>query len=146
MDILIINGPNLNLLGTREPGIYGDHSFEVYFKSLLKAYPDHALSYFQSNHEGAIVDRLHEEGFEPGGIIINGGAYSHTSLAIADAIRAIDRPVIAVHISNTFAREDFRHNDFLAPVCLGMITGMGLDGYRLAVDHLVAREKELDGQ
>jgi 3-dehydroquinate dehydratase-2 len=140
MDILIINGPNLNLLGTREPGIYGDQIFEAYFETLVRAFPDHVLSHFQSNHEGAIVDRLHADGFSPGGIVINGGAYSHTSLAIADAIRAIERPVVGVHISNTFAREAFRHTDFLAPVCKGMVIGLGLDGYRRAVEHLLRQE------
>jgi 3-dehydroquinate dehydratase-2 len=137
MDILIINGPNLNLLGKREPGIYGNQSFAEYFVMLEAAFPDHALTHFQSNHEGAVVDKLHEVGFEPGGIVINGGAYSHTSVAIADAIRAIQRPVVAVHISNTFAREGFRHSDLLAPVCVGLIAGLGMDGYRLAVSHLV---------
>jgi len=137
MKIGIINGPNLNLLGVREPEIYGDMSFEEYMKELSSAYADVEFSYFQSNVEGEIINHLHEEGFSADGLIINAGAYSHTSYAIADAINAIKSPVIEVHISNTFKREAFRHIDVLAPVCEGCIVGLGLDGYQLAVEYLI---------
>jgi 3-dehydroquinate dehydratase-2 len=139
MHIQILNGPNLNLLGVREPGIYGKLTFEEEFEQLHRDFPGLQLAYAQSNHEGELIDRLHEVGFSPGGIVINGGAFSHTSIALADAIRAIQRPVVAVHISNTFARESFRHVDLLAPVCVGLIAGLGLDGYRLAIDFLLRR-------
>ncbi len=137
MDILILNGPNLNLLGRREPGVYGNQSFEAWFAGLPAAYPEHAFQHFQSNHEGALIDRLHADGFTPGGVVINAGGLSHTSVALADAVRAISRPVVAVHISNTFAREAFRHTDLLAPACAGLIAGLGLEGYRLAVEYLI---------
>jgi len=145
MHIQILNGPNLNLLGVREPGIYGLKTFEEQFEQLHREFPGLELAYAQSNHEGELIDRLHEVGFSPGGIVINGGAFSHTSLALADAIRAIQRPVVAVHISNTFAREAFRHQDVLAPVCVGLIAGLGMDGYRLAVDFLYRRYGQESG-
>lgn len=136
MHILIINGPNLNLLGTREPTIYGTVSFESYFSELKNLHSDIVLSYFQSNHEGSIIDKLHEFGFKCDGIILNAGAYSHTSFAIADAISAISAPVVEVHISNTFAREEFRHSDVLTGKCKGLICGLGLEGYTLAISYI----------
>jgi 3-dehydroquinate dehydratase II len=139
MHILILNGPNLNLLGVREPSIYGSKTFEEEFELLHGVFPKLEMTYAQSNHEGEIIDRLHEMGFSPGGIVMNAGALSHSSIAIADAIRAITRPVVAVHVSNTFAREEFRHRDVLAPVCEGLIAGLGMDGYRLAIDFLVRK-------
>lgn len=137
MDILIINGPNLNLLGVREPGIYGSRGFDSYLEELRSLYPTINLEYYQSNHEGDIIDKLHEKGFSYGGIVLNAGAYTHTSLAIADAISAINTPVIEVHISNVHKREAVRHHSFIAPVCKGTICGFGLDSYRLAVEHLI---------
>ncbi len=137
MNILILNGPNLNLLGIREKSIYGDVSFEKYFNSLSKKYPNDNLIYFQSNSEGDIVTEIQKRGFgEVDGIILNAAAYTHTSLAIADAISAVSTPVIEVHISNIFKRETVRHNSFIAPVCVGSISGFGLDSYRLAVEAL----------
>jgi len=132
--IQIINGPNLNLLGKREPSVYGNQSFEVYFDELKTKYPQVELSYFQSNVEGEIVNKLHEVGFDFDGIIINAGAYTHTSIAIADAIRAIKTPAIEVHISNVFQREAYRHSSYLSEVCKGCILGFGLDSYRLAIE------------
>lgn len=140
MKITIINGPNLNLLGKREPGIYGSLSFEEYFKKLQGKYEDIELSYFQSNHEGEIIDCIQQKGFTDNAIIINGGAFTHTSVAIADAIRAVDAVVIEVHISNTFARESFRHHSYLSPVCKGVIAGFGLNSYELAVQYLIMRD------
>ena len=137
MKICIINGPNLNLLGKREPEIYGNTTFEDYMNTLKQKFPNVELTYFQSNWEGGIVDKLHEIGFSFDGIIINAGAYSHTSIAIADAISAITTPVVEVHISNTFAREEFRHNDVLTSKCKGLIVGLGLDGYSLAVTYFL---------
>lgn len=133
MNIAIVNGPNLNLLGERESAIYGEQSFEEYFVNLQKQFPRVHFSYFQSNIEGEIINHLHKIGFDFDGIILNAGAYTHTSIAIADAIRAIKTPVIEVHISNTAARESFRHHSYLSPYCKGIITGFGLDSYRLAV-------------
>ena len=115
--ILIINGPNLNLLGKREPGVYGNQSFDEYFQVLKKKYPDAGLEYFQSNHEGALIDKIHETGFSYDGIVLNAGAYTHTSVAIADAIRAVTTPVVEVHISNIHKREAFRHHSFLSEAC-----------------------------
>lgn len=132
MKLVIINGPNLNLLGRREPGIYGNTPFERYLDELRSKF-DVELEYFQSNSEGELVDKLQQVGFLADGIVLNAGAYTHTSVAMADAVRAIDAPVIEVHISNTAAREEFRHHSYLAPVCLGVITGFGLDSYELAV-------------
>ena len=133
MRVIIINGPNLNLLGQREPSVYGADSFEAYFATLQRAYPQLELSYFQSNHEGALLDKLHEVGFSYDGIILNAGAYTHTSLALADAIRSLSTPVIEVHLSNTAAREEYRHTSYIAPVVRGTITGFGILSYRLAL-------------
>ncbi|MGB4415419.1 MAG: type II 3-dehydroquinate dehydratase [Paludibacter sp.] len=134
--IQIINGPNLNLLGKREPGVYGNQSFESFFEELKAKYPQMELFYFQSNSEGAIIDKIHETGFTLDGIILNAGAYTHTSVAIADAIRSVAAPVIEVHISNVFKRETFRHHSYLSEVCKGCIVGFGMDSYRLAVEAL----------
>lgn len=134
MRVIIINGPNLNLLGQREPSVYGVDSFEAYFATLQQAYPQLELSYFQSNHEGALLDKLHEVGFSYDGIILNAGAYTHTSVALHDAIRAITTPVVEVHISNTFAREAFRHHSYIAAVAKGVIVGFGMESYRLALE------------
>lgn len=134
--ILIINGPNLNLLGKREPGVYGNQSFEEYLKILQEKFKDtFSIEYFQSNHEGAIIDKIHEVGFSIDGIVLNAGAFTHTSVAIADAIRAISSPVIEVHISNTHQRESFRHHSFLSAAVKGVILGFGMDSYRLALEH-----------
>lgn len=138
MNITIINGPNLNLLGVREPGIYGSKGFDSYLEELRKRYPQVDIAYFQSNHEGDIIDMLHEVGFgATDGIVLNAGAYTHTSLAIADAISAIKVPVIEVHISNVHAREEVRHHSMISGVCRGVIAGFGLDSYRLALEHLL---------
>ncbi|MEY4926997.1 MAG: hypothetical protein RI894_1433 [Bacteroidota bacterium] len=133
MQIHIINGPNLNLLGLREPSIYGSRSFAVYFDELKTFFLAVDLHYFQSNHEGELIDYLQEVGFSSGGIVLNAGGYTHTSIALRDAIAAIQTPVVEVHISNVFARETFRHQSLIAPVCVGSISGLGLQGYRLAV-------------
>lgn len=131
---MIINGPNLNLLGKREPEIYGSDSFETYFNNLQKKYSKIDLSYFQSNIEGEIIDRLHQVGFSYDGIILNAAAYTHTSVGIGDAVKAIEAPVIEVHISNVYAREDYRHHSFIAPNAKGVITGFGLKSYDLAIE------------
>lgn len=142
MDILILNGPNLNLLGVREPGIYGNRNFDGFLDELRRRYPEHKLHYCQSNHEGDIIDRLQEYGFGMvGGIVLNAGAYTHTSLAIADCISAISVPVVEVHISNVHSREEVRHHSMISGVCRGVIAGFGLDSYRLAVEALVESEK-----
>ena len=133
--IAIINGPNLNLLGKREPTIYGNISFETYFEELCNKFTNFQLVYKQSNVEGEIINYLHEFGFNYDGIILNAGAFTHTSIAIADAISAIDAKVIEVHISNTFARESFRHHSYLTPVCVGCIVGFGLKSYDLALQY-----------
>jgi len=135
--IQIINGPNLNLLGKREPGVYGTQSFEEYFEELKKLFPDVELHYFQSNTEGEIINKIHETGFSFDGIVINAGAYTHTSVAIADAIRSIKTPVIEVHISNVFKRESFRHHSYLSEACKGCIVGLGMNSYRFGVQALV---------
>ncbi|GAA4136503.1 type II 3-dehydroquinate dehydratase [Sphingobacterium kyonggiense] len=132
--ILILNGPNLNLLGVREKGIYGDQSFETYFEELKSQFPNLELSYFQSNSEGSLIDKLHEVGFSWDGIVFNAGAYTHTSVALGDAIAAINTPVVEVHISNVHQREAFRHQSYLSKNCKGIIVGFGLDSYRLAID------------
>lgn len=139
MKILIINGPNLNLLGKREPEIYGHASMEDCLDDLRKAYPDVEIEYYQSNHEGCIIDRLHETGLSTDhkGIVLNAGAYTHTSLAIADAISAIKLPVVEVHISNVHSREEIRHKSLISPVCRGVIAGFGLDSYRLGIEALL---------
>jgi 3-dehydroquinate dehydratase-2 len=139
MKIQIINGPNLNLLGKREPGIYGNKSFEEYFTELTTRYNGTAeLEYYQSNVEGELINKLHEVGFTYDGIVINMGAYTHTSVAIADAIAGIRTPVIEVHISNIYAREEFRHISLSGRNCKGVLTGFGMDGYRLAIENLLA--------
>ncbi|MDR2843880.1 MAG: type II 3-dehydroquinate dehydratase [Candidatus Symbiothrix sp.] len=134
MKIQIINGPNLNLLGVREPGIYGASSFEEYLAQLKRRYPDIEISSFQSNEEGEIINKIHETGFSFAGIVLNAGAYTHTSVAIHDAIKAVTTPVIEVHISNVHSREEFRHQSMIARACTGVIAGFGLDSYRLAVE------------
>jgi 3-dehydroquinate dehydratase II len=144
MKILIINGPNLNLLGRREPDIYGSRSFEGFLGELRSAFPNTELEYFQSNHEGAILDKLHEAGFSVGGIVLNAGALTHTSIALGDAVAAISAPVVEVHISNVHRREAFRHRSYLSAPCVGSIVGLGLEGYRLAVAYLT-RVDEADG-
>ncbi len=133
--ILIINGANLNLLGKRETAIYGNQSFEDYFEFLQKTYTDFDLSYFQSNIEGELINKIHEVGFSYDGIILNAGAYTHTSIAIADAIKAIEIPVIEVHISNIYAREEFRQKNYITANALGIISGFGLKSYDLALDY-----------
>lgn len=133
MKLLILNGPNLNLLGKREPGIYGDNSFEDYLKTLQEKYKEITIEYFQSNIEGELIDKLHEVGFTFDGVILNAAAYTHTSVGIADAIKAIEIPVIEVHISNVHAREEFRNKSFIAPNVKGIITGFGLKSYELAL-------------
>jgi len=135
MHILLLNGPNLNLLGKREPEIYGNRSFEDYLRELQAGFPDIQLDYFQSNHEGALIDKLHEVGFSADGIVLNAGAYTHTSIALADAVGAITAPVIEVHISNVHQREPFRQHSYLSTKCVGSIVGLGLDGYRLAIEY-----------
>lgn len=134
MRIQIINGPNLNLLGKRETSIYGNSSFEDFFSTLKTKYPEIELHYYQSNVEGEIVNKLHETGFDFDGIIINAGAYTHTSVAIHDAIGGIKTPVVEVHISNVYAREEFRHKSLITSKCAGMLTGFGLDSYVLAIE------------
>ena len=139
MNILIINGPNLNLLGVREKSIYGDSSFEDYLADLRKRFANITINYYQSNVEGEIINKLHEIGFGYDGVVLNAGAYTHTSVAIADAIAGITTPVIEVHISNVYKREEFRHTSMLARNCKGVIAGFGLDSYRLAVESLLVK-------
>ena len=134
MKIVIINGPNLNLLGKREPEIYGSNSFEDYFESLQNKFTDLDFTYFQSNIEGEIIDKLHEVGFDYDGIILNAGAYTHTSIGIGDAVKGIEAPVIEVHISNVHSREEFRHKSFIAANAKGVIFGFGLKSYDLAIE------------
>lgn len=137
MNIHIINGPNLNLTGKREVAVYGSRTFDDYLAELRAAYPMHHIEYYQSNHEGNIIDYLHKYGFEADGFVLNAGAYTHTSIAIADAIRAITAPVVEVHISNVHAREEYRRVSMLAPACCGTIAGFGLDSYRLALEAII---------
>ncbi len=137
MKIIIINGPNLNLLGTRETSVYGDQNFESYFAKLKSLYPKTELEYYQSNIEGELINKLHETGFSYAGIVFNAGGYTHTSVALADAISAIKTPVVEVHISNIFSREEFRHHSLIASKCKGRISGFGLDSYRLALESLL---------
>lgn len=139
MKIQIINGPNINLLGKREPSIYGNTSFDDYLADLRRRYADVQIDYFQSNVEGLMIDKIQEAGFEADGIILNAGAYTHTSIALQDAIRAVPAPVIEVHISNVHAREAFRHVSMISCACLGVICGFGLDSYRLALEALLKR-------
>ena len=140
MKLIIIHGPNLNLLGKREPSVYVEGTFESFYQGLCKDYPEVEFSFFQSNHEGALIDKLHQVGFSYEGIILNAGAYTHTSVALQDAIRSITTPVVEVHISNTFAREAFRHHSFISPVAKGIIIGFGIEGYRLAVESFLQKK------
>ena len=140
MKIQIINGPNLNLLGKREPSVYGDQTFDQFFLELKKRYSTTALHYYQSNVEGELVNKLQEVGFSFDGIVINAGAYTHTSVAIHDAIGAITTPVVEVHISNVYAREEFRHKSLITSKCAGMLTGFGMESYALALEYLTKRK------
>lgn len=140
MKIQIINGPNLNLLGVREKSIYGNLDFETYLEVLRKLFPAIDISYYQNNVEGEIINKLHEVGFGFDGIVLNAGAYTHTSIAIADAIAGINTPVIEVHISNVYKREEFRHSSMLAANCMGVIAGFGMDSYRLAIESLLSQK------
>lgn len=135
--ILILNGPNLNLLGKREPHIYGSRTFVDYLATVEQQFPDVQIHYFQSNHEGELIDKIHELGFTVDGIVINAGAYTHTSIAIADALSAVTAPTVEVHISNVHAREEYRHHSYLSAKCKGVIVGLGLMGYELAVRFLL---------
>ena len=137
MKIQIVNGPNLNLLGVREPGIYGSESFESYLAKLREQYPDVEIEYYQSNVEGELINKIQEVGFSFDGIVLNAGAYTHTSIALHDCIRAIKCPVVEVHISNVHQREDFRHHSFISAVCKGVVCGFGLNSYRLAIEGLL---------
>jgi len=141
MKLLIINGPNLNLLGKREKSIYGENSFEDYYKTLQSEFSDIDFEYYQSNVEGELINKLHEVGFSYDAIIMNAGAYTHTSIGIGDAIAGIETPVIEVHISNVYAREDYRHQTLMAKNCVGVIAGMGLNSYNLAVNHFLSLSK-----
>ena len=136
MKIQIINGPNLNLLGVREPDIYGNRTFENYLQELREQFPELEIAYYQSNGEGEIIDKIHETGFSVNGIVLNAGAYTHTSLAIHDAIKSVKSPVIEVHLSNVHSRESFRHHSLIAGACKGVIAGFGMDSYRLAIEAL----------
>ena len=140
MKIQIINGPNINLLGKREPQIYGSRGFIDYFNELQEKYPDIEFDYYQSNIEGELIDKIQDTGFEYDGIILNAGAYAHTSIALQDAIRSVSSPVIEVHISNVHKREEFRHKSMISCACVGVICGFGLDSYRLAVEALIHKE------
>ena len=142
MKLIIINGPNLNLLGTREPSVYGNQTFDEYFITLQNSFQNIELEYFQTNIEGEIINKLHEVGFTYDGVILNAGGYTHTSVAIRDAISAITTPVIEVHISNIFAREEFRHISMIAPKCKGSISGFGMDSYRLAIESVLDMDIE----
>ena len=139
MKILILNGPNLNLLGVREPGIYGSSSFEQYMPELQKRFPDVEMEYYQSNIEGEMINKMQEVGFSYDGIMLNAGAYTHTSVALHDCIRSLKCPVIEVHLSNVHTREEFRHHSMISAACKGVICGFGLDSYRLAVSALLCR-------
>ena len=138
MRIQIINGPNLNLLGVREPGIYGSESFDTYLPQLKAMFPDVEIDYYQSNVEGELIDKMQEVGFDSDGVVLNAGAYTHTSVALHDCIRAMRSPVVEVHISNVHKREPFRHKSMISSACVGVICGFGLDSYRLAVEALKA--------
>ncbi|WP_297336770.1 type II 3-dehydroquinate dehydratase [Algoriphagus sp.] len=135
MKIQIINGPNLNLLGKREPEVYGSQSFEDYLESLRSQFPEIQIDYFQSNIEGEIIDKIHEVGFSFDGILLNAGGYTHTSVAISDAIAGVTTPVVEVHISNIYKREEFRHKSIISKSCVGMVSGLGLKGYQLAIQY-----------
>ena len=140
MKIQIINGPNINLLGKREPSIYGGQSFDEYFEELKHFYPSVEFAYFQSNVEGEMINKIHEVGFDYDGIVLNAGAYTHTSIALQDAIRAVKTPVIEVHISNVHQREEFRHKSMISCACVGVICGFGLDSYRLGVEAFLGKQ------
>ena len=135
--VLILNGPNLNLLGKREPGIYGNNSMESYFATLQERFSSVSLEYYQSNVEGELINKLHEVGFTYDGVVLNAGAYTHTSVAIHDAIKAISTPVVEVHISNVYQRETYRHTSLITGACVGVIGGFGMDSYRLAIEALL---------
>lgn len=137
MKIQIINGPNLNLLGTREPGIYGSDTMEAYLDTLRKRYPDIDIDYYQSNIEGELITKLQQVGFTYNGIVLNAGAYTHTSIALHDCIRSLKTPVIEVHISNVHKREEFRHHSYISSACRGVICGFGMDSYRLAIESFI---------
>jgi 3-dehydroquinate dehydratase II len=139
MNIHIINGPNLNLLGKREPDLYGNQSFEAYFEELKREFPNVNFSYYQSNVEGELINNLHEKGFTTDGIILNAGGYTHTSVALGDAVAAIKTPVVEVHISNIFAREEYRHISLIAAKCIGSISGFGMNSYKLAILGILKR-------
>lgn len=137
MKILILNGPNLNLLGRREPEIYGHETFEDYFEHLKVKFTDVELEYLQTNHEGVMIDKIHEVGFGYDGIILNAGGYTHTSVALADAVKGVTTPVVEVHISNVMEREKFRHHSYLTPVCVAHYIGLGLDGYKEGIQYIL---------
>ena len=141
MKIQIINGPNLNLLGVREPGIYGSNSFESYLPQLKAKYPDVEIEYYQSNIEGELINKLQEVGFSYDGVVLNAGAYTHTSIALQDCIRSMKCPVVEVHISNVHKREEFRHHSYLSCACLGVICGFGLVSYDLAIAGILAQKQ-----
>lgn len=142
--ILIVNGPNLNLLGVREPSIYGYDSFESYMPQLRADFPDVKIKYYQSNVEGELINKLQEVGFEYDGIVLNAGAYTHTSIALLDCIRSLRCPVVEVHISNVHAREEFRHKSMISAACLGVICGFGLAGYKMAIEGLLGQTPAID--
>lgn len=142
--ILIVNGPNLNLLGVREPSIYGYDSFESYMPQLRADFPDVKIKYYQSNVEGELINKLQEVGFEYDGIVLNAGAYTHTSIALLDCIRSLRCPVVEVHISNVHAREEFRHKSMISAACLGVICGFGLAGYKMAIEGLLRHTPAAD--
>lgn len=144
MKIQIVNGPNLNLLGTREPGIYGSSTFDAYLDTLRRQFPDIQLDYYQSNIEGELIDKMQQVGFSCDGIVLNAGAYTHTSIALQDCIRSLKAPVVEVHISNVHSREEFRHKSMIACACMGVICGFGLDSYRLAVEALALKSKKVE--
>lgn len=143
MKILIINGPNLNLLGQREPGIYGSSTFDAFLVELRERYPDVEIDYYQSNVEGFLIDKMQEANGSFDGIVLNAGAYTHTSIALQDCIRSLRVPVVEVHISNVHRREEFRHHSFISCACVGVICGFGLDSYRLAVEALLCLPKTI---
>lgn len=140
--IQIINGPNLNLLGVREPGIYGSSSFENYLPRLRAQFPDIQIDYYQSNIEGELIDKMQQVGFEYDGIVLNAGAYTHTSIALQDCIRSLKAPVVEVHISNVHQREEFRHHSYISAACLGVICGFGLAGYAMAIEGILAQQEK----
>jgi 3-dehydroquinate dehydratase-2 len=142
LPIAVINGANLNLLGKRETSIYGTISFEEFFQQLVERFPDAQLTYFQSNHEGELIDFIHKVGFTHAGIVLNAGAFTHTSVAIADAVAAVPARTIEVHISNVYARESFRHNSYISAKAAGILVGLGLEGYALAINFLLSTQNE----